>query len=29
MQLKTLAEAIPVREVLGSLDREVDGIFYD
>ena len=29
MQLKILAEAIPVREVLGSLDREVDGIFYD
>jgi UDP-N-acetylmuramoyl-L-alanyl-D-glutamate--2,6-diaminopimelate ligase len=29
MQLKILAEAIPVREVLGSLEREVDGIFYD
>jgi UDP-N-acetylmuramoyl-L-alanyl-D-glutamate--2,6-diaminopimelate ligase len=29
MQLKSLAEAIPVREVLGTLDREVDGIFYD
>ena len=29
MQLKILAESIPVREVLGSLDREVDGIFYD
>src|SRR5678815_479821 len=29
MQLKTLAEAIPVREILGPLDREVDGIFYD
>jgi UDP-N-acetylmuramoyl-L-alanyl-D-glutamate--2,6-diaminopimelate ligase len=29
MQLKTLAESIPVREILGPLDREVDGIFYD
>src|SRR4051794_12107 len=29
MQLKTLAEAIPVQEILGPLDREVDGIFYD
>ena len=29
MQLKILAEAIPVREILGPLDREVDGIFYD
>jgi len=29
MQLKILAESIPVREVLGPLDREVDGIFYD
>lgn len=29
MQLKILAESIPVREVFGSLDREVDGIFYD
>ena len=29
MQLKVLAQSIPVREVLGPLDREVDGIFYD
>src|SRR5450432_1200001 len=29
MQLKILAESIPVREIVGSLDREVDGIFYD
>ena len=29
MQLKVLAESIPVREILGSLDREIDGIFYD
>src|SRR3954464_8843095 len=29
MQLKLLADAIPVREILGPLDREVDGIFYD
>ncbi|MEO7167212.1 MAG: UDP-N-acetylmuramoyl-L-alanyl-D-glutamate--2,6-diaminopimelate ligase [Chthoniobacterales bacterium] len=29
MQLKLLAESIPVREILGPLDREVDGIFYD
>jgi UDP-N-acetylmuramoyl-L-alanyl-D-glutamate--2,6-diaminopimelate ligase len=29
MQLKILADSIPVREVLGPLDREVDGIFYD
>jgi UDP-N-acetylmuramoyl-L-alanyl-D-glutamate--2,6-diaminopimelate ligase len=29
MQLKILAESIPVQEVLGPLDREVDGIFYD
>ncbi len=29
MQLKILTESIPVREVLGPLDREVDGIFYD
>ncbi len=29
MQLKLLAESIPVREILGSLDREIDGIFYD
>src|SRR5712691_9781408 len=29
MQLKTLANAIPVRQVIGPLDREVDGIFYD
>ncbi len=29
MQLKVLAEAIPVCQVLGPLDREVDGIFYD
>ena len=29
MQLKLLAESIPVREILGSLEREIDGIFYD
>lgn len=29
MQLKLLAESIPVREILGPLDREIDGIFYD
>ncbi|MGH8094699.1 MAG: UDP-N-acetylmuramoyl-L-alanyl-D-glutamate--2,6-diaminopimelate ligase [Chthoniobacterales bacterium] len=29
MQLKLLAEAIPVREIFGPLDREIDGIFYD
>ncbi|MGI8891198.1 MAG: UDP-N-acetylmuramoyl-L-alanyl-D-glutamate--2,6-diaminopimelate ligase [Chthoniobacterales bacterium] len=29
MQLKILAEAIPVQEVQGPLDREIDGIFYD
>jgi UDP-N-acetylmuramoyl-L-alanyl-D-glutamate--2,6-diaminopimelate ligase len=29
MQLKLLADSIPVQEVLGPLDREVDGIFYD
>jgi UDP-N-acetylmuramoyl-L-alanyl-D-glutamate--2,6-diaminopimelate ligase len=29
MQLKILAESIPVREIVGPLDREVDGIFYD
>jgi UDP-N-acetylmuramoyl-L-alanyl-D-glutamate--2,6-diaminopimelate ligase len=29
MQLKILAESIPVHETVGPLDREVDGIFYD
>jgi UDP-N-acetylmuramoyl-L-alanyl-D-glutamate--2,6-diaminopimelate ligase len=29
MQLKTLANAIAIHEVIGTLDREVDGIFYD
>jgi UDP-N-acetylmuramoyl-L-alanyl-D-glutamate--2,6-diaminopimelate ligase len=29
MQLKTLANAIAIRQVIGTLDREVDGIFYD
>ncbi len=29
MQLKTLAAAIPTREVNGPLDREVEGIYYD
>src|SRR4029453_13086754 len=29
MQLKILADSIPVREILGPLEREVDGIFYD
>jgi UDP-N-acetylmuramoyl-L-alanyl-D-glutamate--2,6-diaminopimelate ligase len=29
MQLKTLANAIAIRQAIGTLDREVDGIFYD
>src|SRR5450432_2845310 len=29
MQLKTLANAIGIRQVIGTLDREVDGIYYD
>jgi len=29
MQLKLLAEATQVREIVGPLDREIDGIFYD
>ncbi len=29
MQLKLLADSIPVREISGPLDREIDGIFYD
>jgi UDP-N-acetylmuramoyl-L-alanyl-D-glutamate--2,6-diaminopimelate ligase len=29
MQLKTLAAAIPVRQVIGSLDRNVESIAYD
>jgi len=29
MQLKVLAESIPVREIVGPLDREIDAIFYD
>jgi UDP-N-acetylmuramoyl-L-alanyl-D-glutamate--2,6-diaminopimelate ligase len=29
MQLKTLAAAIPVRQVIGKLDRPVEGIAYD
>ena len=29
MQLKTLAAAIPVRQVIGTLDRTVEGIAYD
>ena len=29
MQLKTLAAAIPVRQVIGSLDRNVESISYD
>jgi len=29
MQLRTLANAIPIRQVIGPLDREVEGIFYD
>jgi UDP-N-acetylmuramoyl-L-alanyl-D-glutamate--2,6-diaminopimelate ligase len=29
MQLKVLAESIPVREIRGPLDREIDAIFYD
>jgi UDP-N-acetylmuramoyl-L-alanyl-D-glutamate--2,6-diaminopimelate ligase len=29
MQLKTLAATIPIRQVIGTLDREVDGVFYD
>ena len=29
MQLKILAESTPVQKVLGPLEREIDGIFYD
>jgi UDP-N-acetylmuramoyl-L-alanyl-D-glutamate--2,6-diaminopimelate ligase len=29
MQLTTLANAIRIRQVIGPLDREVEGIFYD
>ncbi len=29
MQLKTLAGAIPVRQVIGPLDRAVESIAYD
>ena len=29
MQLKTLAAVIPIRQVIGLLDREVEGIYYD
>src|SRR6266446_4059425 len=29
MQLKTLAAAIPVRQVIGTLDRTVESIAYD
>src|SRR5438270_5159210 len=29
MQLKTLVSAIPVRQVIGSLDRNVESIAYD
>jgi UDP-N-acetylmuramoyl-L-alanyl-D-glutamate--2,6-diaminopimelate ligase len=29
MQLKTLASAIAIRQVLGPLEREIDGLFYD
>ncbi len=29
MQLKILAESIPIQEIVGPLDREIDGIFYD
>src|SRR5712691_138023 len=29
MQLKTLAQATPIRHVIGTLDRGIDGIFYD
>lgn len=29
MQLKNLADQIAVRQVIGPLDREIDGIFYD
>ena len=29
MQLKILAAAIPPRQILGPLDREVEGIAYD
>src|ERR1700758_4140218 len=29
MQLKTLAAAIPVRQVIGALDRTVESVAYD
>src|SRR5437773_6551540 len=29
MQLKTLAQTTPIHQVIGTIDREVDGIFYD
>jgi UDP-N-acetylmuramyl pentapeptide synthase len=29
MQLKTLAAAIPIRQVIGTLDRRVESIAYD
>ena len=29
MQLKNLADQIAVRQIIGPLDREIDGIFYD
>ena len=29
MQLRTLVNATPIRQVIGPLDREVEGIFYD
>ncbi|MBA3962961.1 MAG: UDP-N-acetylmuramoyl-L-alanyl-D-glutamate--2,6-diaminopimelate ligase [Chthoniobacterales bacterium] len=29
MQLKTLTPAIPIRQVIGPLEREVEGIYYD
>ena len=29
MQLKTLVAAIPVRQVIGTLDRSVESIAYD
>ncbi|MEP7016326.1 MAG: Mur ligase domain-containing protein, partial [Verrucomicrobiota bacterium] len=29
MQLKTIAGAIPIRQIIGSLDRPVESIAYD
>lgn len=29
MQLKTLAAGLPIRQVIGPLEREIEGIYYD